>query len=154
MSQLPDPLQFRTPDYPIETLFLQRWSPRAMTGEPLSDEELLRLFEAARWAPSTYNEQEWRFLYARNGSRQWPTFFELLSPRSSMKPSNILPARQRGHSFMADGGWRDNCSASLRMFHQESSTSSRSSNLPGQTALPNQGFVSVVGLVPSAPRTS
>ncbi len=71
-------LDFRKADYPIETLFLKRWSPRAMSGEPLSDQEMRTLFEAARWAPSTYNEQEWRFLYARRDTPQWPVFFELL----------------------------------------------------------------------------
>jgi nitroreductase len=50
-----------------------------MSGEALTDEELLRLFEAARWAPSTYNEQEWRFLYARHETAHWPLFFELLA---------------------------------------------------------------------------
>jgi nitroreductase len=71
-------LDFRTPDYPIETLFAARWSPRAMSGEPLADGEIRTLFEAARWAPSTYNEQEWRFLYARRDTPQWQTFFDLL----------------------------------------------------------------------------
>ena len=49
-----------------------------MSGEPLDEAELMRLFEAARWAPSTYNEQEWRFLYARRDSPHWPAFFGLL----------------------------------------------------------------------------
>lgn len=49
-----------------------------MSGEPLSQSELMSLFEAARWAPSTYNEQEWRFLYARRDTPQWPEFFNLL----------------------------------------------------------------------------
>jgi len=49
-----------------------------MSGEPLSDGEILTLFEAARWAPSTYNEQEWRFLYARRETPQWPLLFDLL----------------------------------------------------------------------------
>ena len=49
-----------------------------MSGEPISDPEMHSLFEAARWAPSTYNEQEWRFLYARRGTKQWPVFFDLL----------------------------------------------------------------------------
>jgi nitroreductase len=71
-------LEIRKPDHSIEPLFVARWSPRAMSGEPLSDEEMRTLFEAARWAPSTYNEQEWRFLYARRGSPQWPSFFDLL----------------------------------------------------------------------------
>jgi nitroreductase len=78
MSKLPDPLKHRTADHPIETIFLRRWSPRAMTGEAVSEAELKRLFEAARWAPSTYNEQEWRFLYARNGSPHWKALFDLL----------------------------------------------------------------------------
>jgi len=38
----------------------------------------MTLFEAARWAPSTYNEQEWRFLYARRDTSHWQTFFDLL----------------------------------------------------------------------------
>ena len=71
-------LEIRKPDHPIESLFVERWSPRAMSGEPLSDGEILTLFEAARWAPSTYNEQEWRFLYARRETPQWPLLFDLL----------------------------------------------------------------------------
>jgi len=84
MSQLPDPLQHRQADHPIETLFLKRWSPRAMTGEAVPLEELMSLFEAARWAPSTYNEQEWRFLYAGNSSAHWPTFFSLLTEANQL----------------------------------------------------------------------
>lgn len=78
MAALPDPLAHRKADHPILDLFLKRWSPRAMTGQPLTDAELSTLFEAARWAPSTYNEQEWRYLYAKNGSAHWPAFFGLL----------------------------------------------------------------------------
>lgn len=80
MSHLPDPLAFRQPHHDIETLFLRRWSPRAMTGESISGEELSQLFEAARWAPSTYNEQEWRFLYATREGGHWETFLGLLDP--------------------------------------------------------------------------
>jgi len=71
-------LEQRKSDHPIEPLFLERWSPRAMSGEALSDGEILTLFEAGRWAPSTYNEQEWRFLYARRDTPQWPLLFDLL----------------------------------------------------------------------------
>lgn len=78
MSKLPDPLKCRKAEYPVEKIFLSRWSPRAMSGEPLSDKELMTLFEAARWAPSTYNEQEWQFLYARRDGQYWQTFFDLL----------------------------------------------------------------------------
>jgi hypothetical protein len=47
----------RRADHPIDKLFLDRWSPRALSGESISREELLVLFEAARWAPSSYNNQ-------------------------------------------------------------------------------------------------
>jgi nitroreductase len=78
MSHLPDPLDHRKADYPIDPLFLRRWSPRAMSDTLLSTDELMTLFEAARWAPSTYNEQEWRFLYACRDGEHWPTFLSLL----------------------------------------------------------------------------
>ncbi len=69
----------RTPDHPIDALFLDRWSPRAMSGEPLDISELLLLFEAARWAPSSGNSQPWRFLFARRETAEWPLFFDLLN---------------------------------------------------------------------------
>ena len=65
--------------HPIDTLFLDRWSPRAMTGEPIDEAELLVLFEAAHWAPSSGNSQPWRFLYARRDTEHWPLFFDLLA---------------------------------------------------------------------------
>lgn len=68
----------RKADHPIDNLFLNRWSPRAMTGEAVSKAELLTLFEAARWAPSSYNNQPWRMLYARRDTEHWQTFFDLL----------------------------------------------------------------------------
>ena len=74
-------LEDRKADHPVETLFVARWSPRAMSGEPLTDDEIRTLFEAARWAPSTYNEQEWRFLYARRDTPQWQDVFRLARRR-------------------------------------------------------------------------
>lgn len=74
-----DALDHRKADHPIEPLILGRWSPRAMSGESITDEEMFTLFEAARWAPSTNNEQEWRFCYARRETPQWPLFFDLLA---------------------------------------------------------------------------
>ena len=68
----------RNPDHPIESLIVDRWSPRAMSGEEIPIDELLRLFEAARWAPSSFNAQQWRALYARRETEHWPTFLGLL----------------------------------------------------------------------------
>jgi nitroreductase len=49
-----------------------------MSGEMISEEQLNTIFEAARWAPSTYNEQEWRFLYAWRDTPEFEQFFGLL----------------------------------------------------------------------------
>ena len=69
----------RTPEYDIDPVFVNRWSPRAMTGEPLDEAEFLPLFEAARWAPSAYNNQHWRFVYATREDDEWDTFVDLLT---------------------------------------------------------------------------
>ena len=70
--------EVRRANHEIEPLLLDRWSPRAMTGEEIPAEELMRLFEAARWAPSSFNAQQWRALYARRGTEHWPIFLGLL----------------------------------------------------------------------------
>src|SRR5258708_22155554 len=70
----------RVPTQPVDALFLDRWSSRAMSSEALSETELMTLFEAARWAPSCGNFQPWRFLYARRDTDFWPAFLELLVP--------------------------------------------------------------------------
>jgi nitroreductase len=64
---------------PVSSLFLTRWSARAMTAEPIPDEILFALFEAARYAPSSYNSQPWRFAYAKRGDAAFPRFVECLS---------------------------------------------------------------------------
>lgn len=51
----------------VHQLIRQRFSPRAFAPEPLSEEEILALLEAAHWAPSSMNEQPWRFRYAFQG---------------------------------------------------------------------------------------
>src|SRR5436305_14716764 len=53
-----------TTDHPVHDLIAQRWSPYAFADRPVSKEDLLSLFEAARWAPSSYNEQPWSYLVA------------------------------------------------------------------------------------------
>jgi len=67
----------RKADHPVEKFFLDRWSAHAMSGA-ISEEELMRLFEAARWAPSSYNNQPWRILYARRDTAPWSVFLNLL----------------------------------------------------------------------------
>jgi nitroreductase len=50
--------------YPIHELLRRRWSPRAFSSRPVEPDSLRSLFEAARWAPSSFNEQPWSFILA------------------------------------------------------------------------------------------
>ncbi len=68
----------RQSDHPIDPMFLERWSPRAFTGETMSKDDLLTMIEAGRWAASSYNSQPWRFLYALRDTAHWERFLGLL----------------------------------------------------------------------------
>lgn len=70
----------RTTVHPVEDLFLQRWSPRAFDASTIPDADLQTLFDAARWAPSAFNYQPWRLLYAKRESADWQRFLDLLLP--------------------------------------------------------------------------
>lgn len=64
-----------TPDHPIHELLASRWSPYAFAERPVSDDDLRSLFEAARWAASSYNEQPWSYIVATKSN---PAEFERL----------------------------------------------------------------------------
>lgn len=63
------------PDHPIHELIARRWSPYAFADRPVSEDDLRSLFEAARWAASSYNEQPWSYIVATKAN---PTEFERL----------------------------------------------------------------------------
>ena len=62
-------------DYPIQDFLAERWSPYAFEDRPVSDADLCSLFEAARWAASSYNEQPWSYIVATKGN---PDHFQQL----------------------------------------------------------------------------
>jgi len=111
----------RRADHPIDKLFLDRWSPRAMSGEPIDLDDLMVLFEAARWAPSSFNNQPWRILFARRDTVHWPVFLDLLAKSNQRWAGNAAalllfiskmtfdhngkPART--HSFDAGTAWEN-----------------------------------------------
>lgn len=113
----------RTADHPVARLFLDRWSPRAFTGERIPQSTLLTLFEAARWAPSSYNSQPWRFLYATREGAHWDQFLGLLnefnqswakmgsalifvlSDTTMVVPGKDARVPSRSHSFDAGAAW-------------------------------------------------
>ena len=68
----------RSTTHEINSLIINRWSPRSFVPEEISDKELFSLFEAARWAPSSSNSQPWRFIYAKRNSKNWNDLFNLL----------------------------------------------------------------------------
>ncbi|CAM8659537.1 MULTISPECIES: nitroreductase family protein [Sphingobium] len=64
----------------VDSLFLERWSPRAFDSSAIAQDDLDTIFDAARWAPSAFNYQPWRFLYAHRDSADWSRFLRLLLP--------------------------------------------------------------------------
>lgn len=111
--------QYRHPDHEIEDLLYHRWSPRAMSGEAVAQADLDRLLEAARWAPSSYNGQPWRFLYAHRGTEHWDTFFDLMVEFNQAWTANagvlmvIVSSETRDgdpaptHSFDSGAAWQN-----------------------------------------------
>jgi nitroreductase len=111
--------KWRKPEHEVDKIFLNRWSPRAMSPETLGDDELMSLFEAAKWAPSSFNNQPWRFAYAKRNTQHWTTFYNLLTESNQVwcKTAAVLiviiskntfdlnnrPART--HSFDAGSAW-------------------------------------------------
>jgi nitroreductase len=70
----------RTPNYPVDAQFTDRWSPRAFSDQPVTEEQVLTMLEAARWAPSGSNMQPWRFFYGMRGEPEFDTILGLLVP--------------------------------------------------------------------------
>jgi nitroreductase len=113
----------RLAHHPVDPLFLERWSPRAFDGSEIPDADLMTMFEAARWAPSAFNSQPWRFLYARRGDADWELFLSLLIPWNQgwAHSASVLiyilsdktpgvdkagePAPSHSHSFDAGAAW-------------------------------------------------
>jgi len=111
----------RKTEYDIHPVILNRWSPRSMTGESLTDDELMPLFEAARWAPSSYNNQHWRFVYAKRETEHWDMLFNLLVEFNQQWCKNaaalvVIVSKKtfdhndkpaRTHSFDAGAAWEN-----------------------------------------------
>lgn len=64
--------------YPIHDLLEKRWSPRAFHSKNIEKEKLQSLFEAARWSPSSYNQQPWRFIVGQKGDATYDKIMDSL----------------------------------------------------------------------------
>ena len=65
-------------DYDIHLLLKQRWSPRAFSAGKVDDNKILSILEAARWAPSSLNQQPWRFILCYKGTEAYDKLFGTL----------------------------------------------------------------------------
>ena len=70
----------RTSEFPIDAYFLDRWSPRAFTEKTIDRDEMLTILDAAHWAPSSGNNQPWRFIYGLRGTPAFDAILALLVP--------------------------------------------------------------------------
>ena len=113
----------RRTEHPIEPMFLERWSPRAYTGEAMPDADLMTIFEAARWAPSSYNSQPWTFVYAKRDTPHWDKLLGLLNEFNQswaknaavmiiavsnslmLPPGAEKPVPSHSHSYDAGSAW-------------------------------------------------
>lgn len=113
----------RISEYPIEQLFIDRWSPRAYEASPMPESDLLSILEAAGWAPSAYNIQPWRFLYSLRDDAHWQAYLILLDPFNAdwaqhasallfVLSDTLMPGYEnrpakllRSHSFDTGSAW-------------------------------------------------
>jgi nitroreductase len=86
----------------VHDLILRRWSPKHFREPDVPQPVLHALFEAARWAASSFNEQPWRFILARRGEPGYQRLLEVLTPRNrewaSGAPVLLLTAASRSFS--------------------------------------------------------
>ncbi len=113
----------RQSDFNINPVFLDRWSPRSFSGEPMPKETLLTMLEAAHWAPSASNYQPWRFVYALRDTDDFDRILSVLAESNqvwaktasalviifsdmlSRKDDGSEPKPFRSHSFDAGASW-------------------------------------------------
>lgn len=60
------PINSRKSEFQVQNFFINRWSPKSFSVEPINEQDLWAILEAAHWAPSCFNEQPWRFYVAKS----------------------------------------------------------------------------------------
>ena len=113
-----DDMTIRKSEYAIDPFFINRWSPRAFSAEPINDTDLLAIIEAAHWAPSCFNEQPWFFHIAKTldarqlflnflteSNRIWAKNAPVLIALASEKLFSKNAKQNRWHSFDCGTAW-------------------------------------------------
>ena len=121
-SPVPTTANGRTSEHNVDPMFLERWSPRAFTGESMPNADLMTILEAGGWAPSAFNGQPWRFVYAHRDTPDWDRLLDVLIPfnQTWVKSASVLvylvsdrmrrvegkpSAPNYSHSFDAGAAW-------------------------------------------------
>ncbi|GAA0380862.1 nitroreductase family protein [Paenibacillus motobuensis] len=107
----------RVSEYPVSPLFLNRWSTRAFSTREVSDQDLYTVLDAAHWAPSSFNDQPWRFIVAKT-EQQRSVFHQFINEFNltwvSTAPVLIVVASDKlrdngdpngAHAFDAGAAW-------------------------------------------------
>jgi len=102
----------------LDNMFIERWSPRAFLSDPIADDDIKTIFEAARWSMSCFNEQPWRFVYAQQvddlkkfgtvlseGNQRWATKAPLLVFAFSKKTFTHNDKPNRYADFDTGAAW-------------------------------------------------
>ncbi|NGP44912.1 nitroreductase family protein [Bacillaceae bacterium SIJ1] len=108
----------RQPEHSVSPLFLNRWSSRSFTDQPVSEDDLYTILEAAHWSPSSFNDQPWRFFVAHT-EEHLPLFRSFLNEfnytwasrapvllviaSDTLRPNGSTP--NRAHAFDAGAAW-------------------------------------------------
>lgn len=113
----------RTPDSSLlDSVFIDRWSPRSFAEKPVSSEQLAALFEAARWSPSWMNNQPWLFFYETDGpdrSDMEAIISEFNRPWAVQAPViGLIASRPGVEGFMARTAEFDTGAATMALTHQ------------------------------------
>ena len=98
-------LKHGTSAFPVDDVFLRRWSPRCFTTQPVTDDDLKTIFTAASWAASSRNEQPWRFLIGHKGTPTWQKILDALVPTNQAwaKAAPVLYASVAKKTFSQNG---------------------------------------------------
>ncbi|MGI8772823.1 MAG: nitroreductase family protein [Acidobacteriaceae bacterium] len=116
MAYTPDALESlkRAPASGLLDVILHRWSPRSFSDRDVSADDLKKVFEAARWSASSFNEQPWRFFVGRRGDATYTRIFEsLVTPNQAWAktaPVLILSVARKHFSHNGDRNahaWHD-----------------------------------------------
>ncbi|UJW75477.1 nitroreductase family protein [Rhizobium sp. SL42] len=113
----------RQSEHNVDSVFLDRWSPRAFDDSVMPKADLLTILDAAHWAPSAFNYQPWRFVYGLKGTAEFDKLLGILnefnqgwaktasaliivfSDTLSRPADGSAPKPFRSHSFDAGAAW-------------------------------------------------